>query len=183
MRYKPGQKEATRQRIVAAAEASFKKNGFNGIGVDGLARAAGVTSGAFYTHFSSKKSVFIASILSSMEALDASIASHQSATDKDWWLAFADAYLHDTHTRSADDSCPLTSLSSDVSRSEDDVRAVFEEALVKIVARASEYEEEQAAEKTWSRLAMLVGGVMLSRTVKDDAVAQDIVASVKAGLR
>ena len=51
MRYKPTQKQETHNRVIKAAEGSFKKAGYSGIGVDGLARDAGVTSGAFYGHF------------------------------------------------------------------------------------------------------------------------------------
>lgn len=36
---------------------SFKACGFNGVGIDGLATAAGVASGAFYSTFASKEAM------------------------------------------------------------------------------------------------------------------------------
>ena len=39
-------KQETRQRILDAAGRGFRKGGYDGIGVDGLAKQAGVTSGA-----------------------------------------------------------------------------------------------------------------------------------------
>jgi TetR/AcrR family transcriptional repressor of nem operon len=44
--------------MIAAASRGFRSNGYAGIGVDGLAKAAGVTSGAFYSHFGSKDAAF-----------------------------------------------------------------------------------------------------------------------------
>src|SRR5690349_11230049 len=47
MRYPPDQKAKARASLLEAGLTSMKVAGFNGIGVDGLAAAAGVTSGAF----------------------------------------------------------------------------------------------------------------------------------------
>ncbi len=48
MRYPPDQKAKAKEAILQAGAEALRTNGFNGIGVDGLAAAAGVTSGAFY---------------------------------------------------------------------------------------------------------------------------------------
>ncbi|MGI4944284.1 MAG: TetR/AcrR family transcriptional regulator, partial [Janthinobacterium lividum] len=58
MRYAPGHKAETRDRILSAAEIAFGIHGYDGVGVDGLAAQAGITSGAFYGHFRSKAEVF-----------------------------------------------------------------------------------------------------------------------------
>lgn len=57
MRYPPDQKAKARAAMVEAGAKAFRQNGFNGIGVDGLASAAGVTSGAFYSNFASKEAL------------------------------------------------------------------------------------------------------------------------------
>ena len=58
MRHKGIDKEETRKKIVMAASRGFRKHGYGGIGVDGLAKSAGVTSGAFYAHLGSKEGAF-----------------------------------------------------------------------------------------------------------------------------
>ncbi|WP_282288716.1 TetR family transcriptional regulator [Pseudomonas sp. PS02302] len=58
MRYKPGHREESRAKILDAVGRGFRKHGYGGIGVDGLAKEAGVTSGAVYTHFPSKAAAF-----------------------------------------------------------------------------------------------------------------------------
>jgi TetR/AcrR family transcriptional regulator, transcriptional repressor for nem operon len=54
MRYPQEQKTRTRARLVRAAGALAKQRGFANTGMDALAAAAGVTTGAFYGQFSSK---------------------------------------------------------------------------------------------------------------------------------
>src|SRR5262245_65644461 len=54
MRVTREQAAANRKRIVEAASALFRKHGFDGIGVDDITKAAGLTHGGFYGHFKSK---------------------------------------------------------------------------------------------------------------------------------
>ena len=58
MRQKGVDKAETRRKIIDAAGRGFRKHGYAGIGVDGLAKSAGVTSGAFYAHLGSKNGAF-----------------------------------------------------------------------------------------------------------------------------
>ena len=43
-----------REKVVAAAAKLFRERGLEGVGVDALAEAAGLTHGAVYSHFKSK---------------------------------------------------------------------------------------------------------------------------------
>ncbi|WP_042073366.1 TetR/AcrR family transcriptional regulator, partial [Acinetobacter gerneri] len=58
MRYKAGYKEEKRKELLEISGQLAKKNGFASTGVDTFMKAAGVTSGAFYSHFSSKNDLF-----------------------------------------------------------------------------------------------------------------------------
>ena len=51
--------EATRGRILQAAENTFARGGYDGTGVAAICDRAGVTKGAFYHHFPSKQAVFL----------------------------------------------------------------------------------------------------------------------------
>ena len=176
MRYKPEQKEQTRQRIVVAASRSFKKSGYSGIGVDGLAKEAGVTSGAFYGHFSSKHEAFKEAIISGMDELLLAIA-HMKVTHGDqWWQAFAEFYTSQKRTCDLVESCPLQSLTPEVARSDEDIRATFESHLLKITELATNQHDRN---KTWAALAMLTGGVTLARAVKDAALSDEIATAIK----
>ena len=55
-------KEETREQLLAAAEELFAQKGYRGASVRDLAAAAGVTTGAFYSNFASKREIYIAII-------------------------------------------------------------------------------------------------------------------------
>ena len=53
-------KEATRERILEAAEKLFAEKGFHETAMDGIVRAAKVSKGGVYFHFPSKEELFFA---------------------------------------------------------------------------------------------------------------------------
>jgi TetR/AcrR family transcriptional regulator, transcriptional repressor for nem operon len=46
--------EENRERIVETASGLFREHGFDGVGLDAIMSAAGLTHGGFYGHFGSK---------------------------------------------------------------------------------------------------------------------------------
>ena len=186
MRYKQGQKEQTRERILAAAGRSFRKGGYAGVGVDGLAKEAGVTSGAFYGHFSSKAEAFIAAISDGLEELRLGIASFQQENGKNWWVEFAKFYMGQKRTCDLSESCALQSLTSEVSRSDDATRKLFESELLKVVERASncskQKNDQKNLDRTWANLSMLIGGVTLARAVKSKKLSKEIAMAIEKSI-
>ena len=63
MRYEKGHKETTRQHILDVASAQFRESGVAAVGLAGIMAAAGLTNGAFYTHFESKEDLVRAVLL------------------------------------------------------------------------------------------------------------------------
>ncbi len=177
MRYKPEQKEQTLERIVAAAGRSFKKSGYNGVGVDGLAKEAGVTSGAFYGHFPSKKAAFKQAIVSEMNELSSGIESLKESYGENWWAEFAKFYMGQKRTCDLSESCALQSLTPEIGRSDEDIRALFESQLLKIKKLAS---SKYGEDETWATLAMLIGGVTLARAVKDEGLSHEIATAIQS---
>src|SRR5579864_5045493 len=52
--------EATRKKLLAAAEKTFAQNGFEAARLEDIAVSAGYTRGAFYANFKSKEDIFFA---------------------------------------------------------------------------------------------------------------------------
>jgi len=63
--------EATRQRILQAAQESFADQGYDATGVAEICRRAGVTKGGFYHHFPSKQALFLELVDGWLSGLDA----------------------------------------------------------------------------------------------------------------
>jgi len=175
---KSEKKEATRRRIVEAAGRSFRKNGFDGIGVDGLAAAAGVTSGAFYVHFQSKAAVFHEVIKEGLSELRDGILYFQAEHGENWWREFVTFYLTFKRTCDLCDSCTLQSLSSEVARADPVLRASFETGLRNVADAVLSGPRSPKAPRDLngviSALISLVGAVTLSRSVESETLAAQI---------
>jgi TetR/AcrR family transcriptional regulator, transcriptional repressor for nem operon len=180
------QKAQTRQRIVEAAGRSFRKGGFGGIGVDGLAKEAGVTSGAFYVHFDSKNAAFGEALVHGMADLKAGVQHYQATYGHSWWEEFVRFYLGTKRRCDLSESCSLQSLSSEVARAAPEVRAAFEAGLQDVAAtilsgpRAPKAPRD--AEAACAALAALVGAVTLARAVDSAMIADSIAGATGRAL-
>ena len=133
MRYGPGHKEEARSNILSAAGRGFRRLGYGGIGVDGLAKEAGVTSGAFYGHFPSKADAFKAAAVAGLVELREAI-EHLRATQGDSWLEkFVDFYMSVRRTCELGESCALQSMTPEVARADPDTKAAYETEMVRVV--------------------------------------------------
>lgn len=183
MRYKPGHKEESRQRILVAVGRGFRRNGYGGIGVDGLAEEAGVTSGAFYGHFGSKTDAFREVVVAGMQNLAVGIATLQTEAGPRWIEAFVDRYLGPRRTCDLAEACVFQVLTPEVVRADDDVRSAYEAELVKVVAVVARGlpQATPAARRSraWALLVMLAGAVTTARAIGDAALADKVARSVR----
>lgn len=69
-----GDLAATRDLIFAAAAAAFARDGFDGVGVDTIARAAGVNKAMLYYHFRNKVGLYRVVVSDMLKALATSVA-------------------------------------------------------------------------------------------------------------
>ncbi len=180
------QKEQTRQRVLAAAGRVFRKSGYGGIGVDGLAKEAGVTSGAFYVHFDSKADAFRASIHQGMAELRDGVLYFQAEHGRQWWPAFVRFYLSTKRTCDLTEGCSLQALPAEIARSDQASRVVFETALREVAQAVVDGPASPAAprdmERACAALATLVGAVTLARAVDSTAFADQIAAAAEQTL-
>ncbi|BBU60134.1 TetR family transcriptional regulator [Methylosinus sp. C49] len=176
-------KEQTRERMRDAASRSFRSHGFAGVGVDAIAKAAGVTSGAFYAHFGSKDGAFRDALEQGLDEVIGAIPQYQSEHGADWVRAFADYYLGKAHRDDLACGCAMTTLSPEVARSEPEVKALFETKMKKIAGLVADGlpggDEEQRLSRAWSVLGVLIGGLTLARSVKSNRLAEQIGKSIR----
>ncbi|HXZ32438.1 MAG TPA: TetR/AcrR family transcriptional regulator [Terriglobales bacterium] len=185
MRYPIHHKQLTRERILKAAAAMFRRHGYAASGVDAVMASAKLTAGAFYAHFRSKQ-VLLA------KALDA--AFRQSREDwpeelkslrgRGWVRQFAFFYLSEGHRDAANRGCPMPSLTAEIGRSGEATRKVFEQHLRGLVDTVAQQVNATAPDRAHaiSAIALSVGGLMLARTVKDRAFSNEILAACRSAL-
>lgn len=186
MRYGPGHKEEARAKILDAVGRGFRRMGFGGIGVDGLAKEAGVTSGAFYGHFPSKAEAFkaaaVAGLVELREAIEALRAEHGTA----WLDRFIDFYMSAKRTCELGESCALQSLTPEVARADAETRAAYEAELLRVIDTVAEGLPQGTLpvrrKLAWVIMSMLSGGVTLARASDDPKIGVQIANAVKAAV-
>jgi TetR/AcrR family transcriptional repressor of nem operon len=182
-RYAPGHKQQAKARILAAVGRGFRKRGYGGIGVDGLAKEAEVTSGALYGHFPSKEAAFKEAVVAGIDELRQGIEALRAERGVKWVEAFVDFYLGHQRVCELGESCALQSLTPEVQRADSSTKAAFE-AEMSLVARAvadglSGASAAGRLQRAWALLAVLSGGVTLARAVDDRTVANGIAAAIR----
>jgi len=184
MRYGPGHKEEAKAKILGAVGRGFRRMGFGGIGVDGLAKEAGVTSGAFYGHFPSKAEAFKAAAVAGLVELREAVEALRLAHDAEWLDQFVDFYMSTKRTCELGESCALQSLTPEVARADAETRAAYEAELLHVIEAVAEglpHGTLPARRKTaWVIMSMLSGGVTLARASDDPKIGAQIASAVKA---
>ncbi len=175
-------KEETRQRMIEAAGRSFRRFGFAGIGVDGIAKSAGVTSGAFYAHLGSKDAAFHMAVAAGLDEVITSVPEFQKVYGADWVMAFADYYLGHAHREDLASGCAMTTLTPEVVRADEDQQASYEEKMTIIVnlvvAGLAGGSEEDRRARAWAMLSILIGGLNVARAMNGAPVTDEIAQAV-----
>jgi TetR/AcrR family transcriptional regulator, transcriptional repressor for nem operon len=182
MRYDAEHKKATRARIVAAAGRLFRSEGYGGSGIDGLTKAAGVTNGAFYGHFKSKREAFRTAVLAGLDELRLGILELKSSRKKGWLKTFIAFYLGPKRVCDIGQGCALPSLSPEVMRADAGTREAYEVELRRLVEEVASglpgRSKRQRDDAAIALLALLSGGVTLARAVADPALSERIAQAV-----
>ncbi len=179
MRYPKDHKETSRQRLIERGGNHAKQHGFNDSGVAALAASAGVTTGALYKHFSGKADLFAA--LVTAELARTAVQYETLATgDRAGAAKSLAGYLSLQHVRHPELGCPLPTLTPEVARADETVKAAYQKGLLDLHAQLRR--QTASAEDAWALMAQNVGAVMLARAALDEALQQEILLALrKAG--
>jgi TetR/AcrR family transcriptional regulator, transcriptional repressor for nem operon len=168
VRYPKDHKQAARAAILTAAARPLKEKGFGGVGVDGLAAAADVTSGAIYSNFGSKEA-FLEQVVNAQLGAEFAVIDHLDPDERRRRLAeFLHVYLSDEHCAAVADGCLMPALSADVSRASDAVREAYEHRIAALIERlipALPGSPAEQAERAWALVASVVGAVTIARAL------------------
>jgi AcrR family transcriptional regulator len=180
MRYPPDQKARAKETILQAGARALRTNGFNGIGVDGLAASVGVTSGAFYSNFSNKEALFeevIETYLGEpfIDSESGSLAERQDRLKE--WLAM---YISVDHRADPASGCVMPTLSADVARSNLQTRDAYKRKMLALVHKMSNAMDGAGPDRrrrAWSIVAMMIGAIAISRAMPDGEEADQALDS------
>lgn len=159
MRYTANHKQTTRAHLLKVTGSLVKKQGFAATGVDALMAAAGLTSGAFYSHFGSKKALLEAIIENELARSQRFFAAESPEAA----MVAVEKYLSLEHINHPETGCPLPTLTSEIARADASTRAAFEAGMGKLQQQIAAVLQDQ--DKAWAVIAMMMGAVSMARAL------------------
>ncbi len=150
-----------REQLLDAAGRLLRERGFDKVGVAEIAAAAGLTHGAFYTHFASKEALCEAAVARLSSPLP-------QASSRDGWQGLVEAYLNPRHANDRAKGCPYAALAGDVPREGTAVKAAFAQSLERWIGTLAEQMPGKSSRKqAIVAAATLVGALTLARAAAD----------------
>jgi TetR/AcrR family transcriptional repressor of nem operon len=179
MRYEKGHKGATRERIIDVASRQFRENGVAAVGLAGIMSDAGLTNGAFYTHFESKEDLVRAVLGNALSRREATLLA---ASEANVGLeATIRDYLSSRHRDRPGGGCPTAALVAEVARHPKATRDAFTDKVSTFIPLiASQIRAGSASERRRNAVAiygMMVGTLQLARAVNDKELSDEILES------
>ena len=167
-----------RDRIVAAAARLFRARGIDGVGIDAIMDAAGLTHGGFYRHFPSKEGLVAEAVARGLDG-----AAPDGDLSRDAYLA---RYLSPDHRDDPGGGCVFAALGADVARGGPGARGALTHAVARQITRFARWfardDEAAAREQAIAALAGMVGALVLARAVDDPALSDEILPAARARL-
>jgi AcrR family transcriptional regulator len=186
MRYEKGHRETTREHIIDVASAQFRENGVAAVGLAGIMSAAGLTNGAFYTHFESKEDLVRAVLLKALSRREARLRANlegKAALE----VTIRD-YLSARHRDGAGTGCPTAALVAEIARHPKQTRDAFTGKIAEIIdllaAQIAKGSPADRRKKAIAAYGMMVGSLQLARAVNDRKLSDEILENaVDAALK
>ena len=167
-------------RILDAGSARLRTEGLNGAAIAPVMKDAGLTHGAFYSHFADK------------DALDEAAFRHAFTTGRPWWIGkapdrswsarlmrLARRYLNPAHKDDRAGGCAFAALGADAARGPGRFRRAYAEELRESLeaicgGSADGLIDEARYDDAIALMALCVGGLTLARAVDDPAFSEHI---------
>lgn len=179
--------DSTHEKLLEVAAKTLREDGMEKTSLAKVMGHAGLTVGAFYAHFRSKKDLikksFAWAVHASKERIDRIPQEHPS----DRLSAFLDRSLSKEHRDSPGDGCPLAALALDFTRESEDLRHFFSNTLEEVLSHRlkafSAPEDPLSEEDVIDFLSTLVGTLILARATHGTALSDRLMKVMKAKLK
>lgn len=179
----PSRKHHNRIRdlVLQSAGRLFNRHGFNAVSIDDVMAEAGLTRGSFYCYFSSKSDLYaqsVARVVHEDRDNPKVTGSERVRADK-----IVQDYLTEAHQEANADTFPMIGLPNDISRTDRAVRQAFESALklmIQSFEQAANGNAETRRANALAIAALCVGGMVLSRSIDDRKLAEELRGAAKA---
>ncbi|SDS59919.1 DNA-binding transcriptional regulator, AcrR family [Halopseudomonas sabulinigri] len=180
MRYSEDHKAKTHQLILEEASRRFRRDGVGATGLQPLMKALGLTHGGFYAHFKSKDELVEKALQHATSNLRASLAMHLGPDAPA--SALIDTYLTPEHRSNPDRGCPLPTMSAELGQRGQASATTDQVVNDRLANLADKLDGDDAEDKSVLVLSALVGALLLSRSVSDEALSDHLLNSAREQL-
>ena len=190
MRKSRSEAAKTREKIVAVASQVFLDKGLGTVGMRDVMKAAGLTAGGFYRHFSSKDELITEAIRAAFDRLFAMFEREIEGKPGSEALArISTLYLQQSRDRSSATAlylCPLAQLGSELRHATSAVQAIAIDGhgrFISLIARClSELPPDEAAARATTIVSLLIGAVTLAGLSPDSKAASHLLRQAKLSI-
>ena len=180
-------KEASHERIVDAAARAIRRSGYNGTGVADIMKEAGLTHGAFYSHFASREAMLAEAADCAGAQSNAAVAEIIAMVPPNQVLrALVETYLSKAHRDGIETGCPISALGSEMPRQSPEVRRAttlrIKEMIALVARHLPDLTPDSVQEHALTMVASMVGTLILARAVDDPALAEALCAATLKNL-
>ena len=182
----PTRREASHERVVAAAARTLRRDGYAGVGVADVMRQAGLTHGGFYAHFASRDALLTEAIeragRDGAQTLSQRI-DQKRARGATPLRALVESSLSEAHLKNTETGCVVAALSSEMPRQSPALAAAAADrvrGLITLVQKA--LPEGNDKEQAMAIAATLVGTLQLARTLGANAQGKVMLAAARTAL-
>jgi TetR/AcrR family transcriptional regulator, transcriptional repressor for nem operon len=160
-------KQESLDKILDAAARRIREEGLDGAAIVPVMRDAGLTHGAFYSHFPNKDDLANAAFSRAITTGRAHwIKPRRGESWRERFTGLGKRYLTTAHRDDLSTSCGFAALSSDAAHASDEFRACYEHELRGSLAAICDGEDERLDDAI-ALMTVCVGGMALARAVTD----------------
>lgn len=176
MGHSRAEKAESRERILGIAARQIREGGLDSVSIADVMKAANLTHGGFYGHFSSRTALIAAALERALIDGEAASMAASGAKSAPTLKSIANSYLSPVHRDHVGEGCAISALAGDAGRAEPEVRDVMRERLEDYFSRTTAVigdvpDAEALAISSW---CTMIGAMMLSRVFKDDPRSDEI---------
>jgi TetR/AcrR family transcriptional repressor of nem operon len=174
-------KERSHARVVKKAAKLYRERGGDGVSVDAIMGAAGLTRGAFYAHFADKDALLAEAMAAAFDEARANMVGRdETLRGRPWLERAAHVYLSSKHVADPGSGCAAAALGAEVARADPKVRRAFTKGVEKVIDAMAE--RIGGRDRALAILATMIGGVVLARATDDDAFGEAVLAASRRAL-
>jgi TetR/AcrR family transcriptional repressor of nem operon len=198
MRVTQVQRAKNRARIVATAARLMRRRGIAGVGVDAVAKAAGMTHGAIYSQFATKDDLAAAAITDALATAKArwraNAARAGAPGSPEYFGELVRQYVSRAHRDNPGEGCAVAAMGPDAMRYGTTIRRAFARHIETMIAdfapasaepgteAAKDAAMDAAKDSAIETIALMVGSIVIARAIEDQELSDRMLLTVRRRL-